>query len=200
MIPFVFQWSSTQLNKQIMECPSLLPTANQGHWRIQRHMEIARPDETNGVCSDQHPVLDKTYITSFRAKFSSSKNREDIAEEEVSFNTRHLVVPFCLEVWVFTFHILPLMYTRFVWHGLIDNFTPLRPNPWALPCQKRFPVLITSSPWHEVAALADALLSLDVGSAGVPFLQDLPCPVLGTEAGWAHLPTPRCLRRSLAPW
>lgn len=81
-----------------MECPSLLPTANQGHWRIQRHMEIARPDETNGVCSDQHPVLDKTYITSFRAKFSSSKNREYIAEEEVSFNTRHLVVPFCLEV------------------------------------------------------------------------------------------------------
>lgn len=85
MIPFVFQWLSTLLNKQIIKHPSLLsPLLTKGTGEAKGTWKL--PDQMKPmVCSDQYPVLDKTYITSFRAKFSSSKNREKIAEEEVSF-------------------------------------------------------------------------------------------------------------------
>jgi len=49
-----------------------------GPWKLPAQLKPA-------VCPGQHPVLDMICITNIRAKFSSSKNREESAEEEVSF-------------------------------------------------------------------------------------------------------------------
>lgn len=71
-IPSVLQWFSTLL---LMKCQVLCSVLTKGIWETRGTWKL--PDQKKPMaCPGQYPVLDKTYITSFRAKFLSSKNRE----------------------------------------------------------------------------------------------------------------------------